>query len=475
MNSKTLGILSLFRRNKETIKLAIPVFIELLLNVGINYVNQFMFAGFPVATNAIGQVNQISNIFIVSFSVLSTSSLILITQLRGSQDENGIKKIYPLTLFLNLIIGIIVALILFLISPFIFNIMQVDPSIIHFAKLYLYITAPSLIFYSINQAYSSFLRANKRMVEPTIISLITNGVNILACVIVLRGINTLTLEQKLIGVGFATLLSRIISCIVSYIFFRVKVKTKISLKELKPFPINFLTKQLKIGLPTAGETLSYNLSQFVLTIIVNASCSVLDQNLRTYIMTFTSIIYLFASGSGIAMQVIEGMALGKENKDEAYKLVIDTGKMARIVSFILSLIVLAIAYPTFMGLMSSAVNDPEINVNGVDTSYCGLTAVLCLSINVILEQGRATNLIYVKGLETAGDIAFPVCSSIVTSWLFTVGVSALLCLVFNLGIYGAFIGAMLDECIRGIGFYIRWKKGSWRKIDLLKGIKKENS
>ena len=70
MNSKTLGILSLFRRNKETIKLAIPVFIELLLNVGINYVNQFMFAGFPVATNAIGQVNQISNIFIVSLEML---------------------------------------------------------------------------------------------------------------------------------------------------------------------------------------------------------------------------------------------------------------------------------------------------------------------------------------------------------------------------------------------------------------------
>ena len=101
--------------------------------------------------------------------------------------------------------------------------------------------------------------------------------------------------------------------------------------------------------------------------------------------------------------------------------------------------------------------------------------LFCLLINVILEQGRATNLIYVKGLETAGDIAFPVGSSIFTSRIFTVGVSALLCLVFNLGIYGAFIGAMLDECIRGIGFYIRWNKGKWRNINLLKGIKKENS
>lgn len=99
-----------------------------------------------------------------------------------------------------------------------------------------------------------------------------------------------------------------------------------------------------------------------------------------------------------------------------------------------------------------------------------INCCICLLINVVLEQGRATNLIYVKGLETAGDIAFPVISSILTSWVFTVGVSALLCLVFDLGIYGAFIGACLDEGVRGIGFLIRWKKGGWRNINLLKGI-----
>ena len=187
-------------------------------------------------------------------------------------------------------------------------------------------------------------------------------------------------------------------------------------------------------------------------------------------MTFTSIIYLFANGSGIAMQVIEGNLLGEQDKDKVNKLVRDSGKMAQFVSFIMSIIVLAISYPLFSLLMQPAVSDPTINVNNVTVAYCGLTAVFCLLINVVLEQGRATNLIYVKGLETAGDIAFPVISSILTSWVFTVGVSALLCLVFDLGIYGAFIGACLDEGVRGIGFLIRWKKGGWRNINLLKGI-----
>lgn len=470
MRIRELPLINLFYRNREVIRLAIPVFIELILGVGINYINQFMFSGVPEATNAIGQVNQIVNIFTVSFSVLATSSLILITQLKGSNNEEGVRKIYPLTIFLNLIIGIIVCLILVLIAGFIFDWMNVASNIIPYAKLYLYITAPSLIFYSLNQAFSSFLRANKRMIQPTIISLLTNVINVVICAIVLWGINGLDIRSKLIGVGLATLISRFISLVVSYIFFKINVKQTLSLKLLKPFPMSFLKKQLRIGLPTAGETLSYNLSQFVLTIIVNASCSVLDQNLRSYIMTFTSIIYLFANGSGIAMQVIEGNLLGEQDKDKVNKLVSDSGKMAQFVSFIMSIIVLVISYPLFSLLMQPAVNDPTINVNNVTVAYCGLTAVFCLLINVVLEQGRATNLIYVKGLETAGDIAFPVISSILTSWVFTVGVSALLCLVFDLGIYGAFIGACLDEGVRGIGFLIRWKKGGWRNINLLKGI-----
>ena len=468
---KNLPIFRLFYQNKETIKLALPVFIELILGVSIGYINQFMFAGIPQATNAIGQVNQVTNIFIVSFTVLSSSSLILITQLKGSNNNEGIKKIYPLTLSINLILGLLICLVLLLISFFIFNLMNVDTQIIPLAKLYLYISAPSLIFYSLNQAYSSFLRANKKMVQPTIISFATNISNIIISAIVIWGIPDLSIEEKIIGVGFATLISRFISFLASYLFFKISIKEKISLKELKPFPWNYLKKQLKIGLPTAGETLSYNLSQFVLAIIVNMSCNVLDQNLRTYIMTFTSIIYLFANGSGIAMQVIEGNLLGQDDKEKASKLVSDTGKMARIVSFIMSIIVLAIAFPVFSALMQSAVDNPTINVNNVDSIYCGLTAVYCLLINVVLEQGRATNLVYVKGLETAGDIAFPVISSILTSWILTVGVSALLCLVFNLGIYGAFIGACLDECVRGISFYIRWKRGTWKKFNLLRGLK----
>lgn len=466
-----MNIFKIFKRNKDIVKLAVPVFLELILSVAMGYINQFMLAGIPIASNAVSQANQISNIFIVSFSVFSTSSLILITQLKGSGNNELLNKVYSLSFWVNLILGVVVSsLVIGLANP-LFTMMQVKDNVFPFAVMYQYVSGASIIFLALNQVLSSFLRANKKMTQPMLIAVITNVVDAIGVAITLWAFPDGTLDpiQKMIGVGLSTLISRFVGFILSLVFYVKYVSISLSFKGIRPFPKQLFNRLLTIGLPTAGETLSYNFSQLVLMIIVNLSVSVLMQNLRNYIMTFTSIIYLFASGTATAMQVVEGTLVGEGKKDETERLVKDIGVMARTVSFIMSLLITAIAYFVFKYLMAEAIADPSIK-EGFTQDYVGLVAVYCMLIDIVLDQGRATNLVYVKGLETAGDISFPVLTSIITSWALTVGVSALLCIVFKLGIYGAFIGACLDECVRGIIFEIRWKLGKWKDKTLVKNI-----
>lgn len=464
-----MNIFKIFKRNKDIVKLAVPVFLELILSVAMGYINQFMLAGIPIASNAVSQANQISNIFIVSFSVFSTSSLILITQLKGSGNNELLNKVYSLSFWVNFILGVVVSsLVIGLANP-LFTMMQVKDNVFPFAVMYQYVSGASIIFLALNQVLSSFLRANNKMTQPMLIAVITNVVDAIGVAITLWAFPDGTLDpiQKMIGVGLSTLISRFVGFILSLVFYVKYVSISLSFKGIRPFPKQLFNRLLTIGLPTAGETLSYNFSQLVLMIIVNLSVSVLMQNLRNYIMTFTSIIYLFASGTATAMQVVEGTLVGEGKKDETERLVKDIGVMARTVSFIMSLLITAIAYFVFKYLMAKAIAD---NTEGFTQDYVGLVAVYCMLIDIVLDQGRATNLVYVKGLETAGDISFPVLTSIITSWALTVGVSALLCIVFKLGIYGAFIGACLDECVRGIIFEIRWKLGKWKNKTLVKNI-----
>lgn len=466
-----MNIFKIFKRNKDIVKLAVPVFLELILSVAMGYINQFMLAGIPIASNAVSQANQISNIFIVSFSVFSTSSLILITQLKGSGNNELLNKVYSLSFWVNFILGVVVSsLVIGLANP-LFRMMQVADNVFPYAVMYQYVSGASIIFLALNQVLSSFLRANKKMTQPMLIAVITNVVNAIGVAITLWAFPDGTLDsiQKMIGVGLSTLISRFVGFILSLVFYVKYVSISLSFKGIRPFPKQLFKRLLTIGLPTAGETLSYNFSQLVLMIIVNLSVSVLMQNLRNYIMTFTSIIYLFASGTATAMQVVEGTLVGEGKKDETERLVKDIGVMARTVSFIMSLLITAIAYFVFYYLMGAAIADPSYK-EGFTQHDVGLVAVYCMLIDIVLDQGRATNLVYVKGLETAGDISFPVLTSIITSWALTVGVSALLCIVFKLGIYGAFIGACLDECVRGIIFEIRWKLGKWKNKTLVKNI-----
>lgn len=469
-----IPILGAFHRNGQTVRLAVPVFLELILSVAMGYVNQFMLAGVPIASNAVAQANQIANIFVVSFSVLATASLILITQLTGAKETKMANRIYPLSFWFNLTMGLLVAVIVMGLSPTAFGWMGVSPTVKDSAIAYQIITGPSLVFLALTQVFSSFLRANKKMVQPTVIAFGVNVVNALGTAAAVFWIPGLSDTQKLYGVAISMDAARLIALLLCVFFYVRHIGIGLGVKALRPFPFSLFKRLLSIGLPTSGETLSYNFSQLVLSVVVNYSVPVLEQNLRNYLMTLTSIIYLFANGTAIAMQVIEGNLIGAKKKEEAYRLVKDTGTMARTVSFLMSLLILGISYPVFVGLMGNAVKDPNVNVDNVTLADCGWMAFQCMIIDVFLDQGRATNLVYVKGLETAGDITFPVLASIVTSWTFTVGLSALLCFVFRLGIYGAFLGACFDECVRGIAFVIRWKKGRWRHIELTADIKETN-
>ena len=70
------------------------------------------------------------------------------------------------------------------------------------------------------------------------------------------------------GVAVSTSISSVVSMIVSFIVFKKIVKGNISFRLLRPFPIDILSKLIKLGIPTAGENISYNIAQIIITTFV---------------------------------------------------------------------------------------------------------------------------------------------------------------------------------------------------------------
>jgi putative MATE family efflux protein len=443
--------INLFKRNKSIIRTALPIFLELILSIMIGNTDQFMISSDQIAVNAIIQANTVINLLLIVFSVLSTASIILISQYRGANDKADGSKIYALSLYFNALISVGVSLTLYFLAEPIFHLMGVDPAVIPDAVTYMQWTGAFIAFQAIMSTFSAFLRANRLNVSSTVVTLIMNILNI-----VLNSLFLYVFNMGVMGVAIASTISRFIGLVViAFIYYR-KIGVSLAPKMLSPFPFRLLSKLLRIGLPSAGENLSYSFSQTVILVLINMN-GVLQGNVKGYISNIVMVVYIFANGITQAMQVEEGEALGGKQYQEADQLVKDTLKMSLIVSLGMSLFILAIGYPLIRWLMATS-SAPE---------EAAKLAIICLAIDVLLELGRAGNIVLVRALQTAGDINYPVILAIIFCWVVAVGGTYLFGNVMGLGVIGCWMAMALDEIGRCLIFIRRWGQGGWKNLSIL--------
>ena len=91
-----------------------------------------------------------------------------------------------------------------------------------------------------------------------------------------------------------------------------------------------------------------------------------------------------------------------------------------------------------------------------------------LAIDIVLEIGRASNLVFVQALKTSGDSVYPTAVAIVFMFLCMVGGTYFFGIRLGLLAVGAYIGMASDECVRAIFMFARWQSGKWKEKGLIK-------
>lgn len=438
---------------KTLLKLTIPIFLELILQVLLGNVDKVMVRNDDSA-NAINQANSILDMLTMSISVLAAGSLILINQYKGAQDKNSEKKIYSLAFFFNLLLGIVLGLFLLIFAKPILTIMNVSPDFFDEASIYLKINGGFLFLQAIILTLATFLRSNAFVIQGFIVSGAFNVLNVL--------MNALFLYVfKLPGVtavAIATVISRVIGCIALFIMIAKLPKIKLSLKESFN-TLGELKKLLKISIPSAGESFSYSLSQIVILTIINIIGLKLTKaapTAKTYVNIMVQFTFIFTSSLTQAMQIMLGRYLGARNTEAAEKLIRKTLTLSVISSIGIALIQALFAKPIY----SLFTKDQEV------IKLC----IQIMWIEIALEIGRAINITLVRTFQTCGDVFFPTLLAIIFCWGVAVLGSYLFGVTFKLGITGVWIAMTIDELSRGAIFLIRLKKGGWKKRNLISNL-----
>lgn len=171
---------------------------------------------------------------------------------------------------------------------------------------------------------------------------------------------------------------------------------------------------------------------------------------RVYAVIFAQVCFMLISAVSQATAVLVGYAIGARDFEEANRLNNHVLKVFTPITIGITLVLAVFAKPLY-GLFST---DPQVIALG--------QKIMC--IEVILEIGRCFNIVLVRDLQAVGDVRYPVTIGIISQWVVAVGVAWLLGMKLGLGLAGIWMAFAMDECLRAIIFWARWKSGRWKDL-----------
>ncbi|MBU5316829.1 MATE family efflux transporter [Clostridium bornimense] len=438
---------------KKLLQLTWPIFIESLLLSLLGSMDVFMLGKYSDnAVAAVGVSNQIMWMISLMFGIITSGTAILTAQYIGLNKKNKIRnndniiRLCGVSIGFNTMIGVFCSILVVVGSTPMLKMLNTSGEILGIGKEYLVIVGGFIFTQSIMQTFTAVLRPHGYTKICMYVTLTMNIINVVCNYIFIFG-KFGAPKLGVVGAAIGTSTSRIIGMIILGIVLYVKILRGSSLECLKFSPKNDLKNILAIGIPAAGEQISYNLSQLVITSFINM-ISIEAMATKSYAMNLISFAYIFSTALGQGTSILVGQLVGEGNNDEALNIGIDSIKKSILVSVLISG-VFAVLGTSLMSFFSNNATIIELGA-------------LVLIVDVFLEPGRSINLVGINSLRAAGDVKFPVYIGIISMWTFGVGLAYILGIQLGLGLIGMWIAFATDEWFRGILVYNRWKKKRWQ-------------
>lgn len=439
------------RRNLA--RLAVPIFIETLLIMMLGAVDTVMLSQYSDdSVAAVGVVNQLVMFAFLIFEVINIGTSVLCSQYLGARMHKNMVQVVGVSLLLNLVFGLFVSAVLHYGASFLLALMGLRPELMSYGVNYMEIVGAFAFFQALSLTVSASLRSADKAVYPMLVTVVVNILNIVgnySLIFGKFGMPALGVEGAAISTAFA----RGVSMLILFILLFRKHIPSFPLSWFRPFPFVELRNLLKIGIPSAGENMSYSFSQVVLTYFINMLGNEALAT-RTYVVNMVMFVYLFAIAMAQGGAICIGHLVGQKKLRAAYLL----GKYVMRISILVSLVLSCVWALMGHSLFGWLTDNPEIVRLG--------TAILF--VDVILEVGRAINIYATNALRATGDVNYPFYVGLVVQWSVAVGCGYLFGIHWGWGLAGMWCAFLLDENLRGIIFVRRWNSLKWAKKGFVK-------
>ena len=440
-------------QTRRVFHLSLPIFAELLLQLLVGNVDQFMLSPFgSAAVSAVGNGNQVMNVVVIVLETMSSATTILLTQHIGAgRQGEACDEIATVGVAVSAAFSAVMGLLLLCVPHVVFTILRTPAEAFDSACLYTRIVGGTVLVQGLYIELCAVLRSYTLLKEVVTASVVMNLLNVAGNAVLINGWLGLP-RLGVTGAAISTCVSKAVGLTLVIWTLRQKCGVRFSVKYLRPFPMETFQRLLGIATPSGAEALSYNVSQIFILRFINLMGTTVIAT-KVYASMLANVAYVYSIAVAQATQILIGYMLGARKLDEVTRRVWSTIRIALVISELLTLCIFLFSDPIY----SIFTPDPAIHALGRQI----------ILVEFALEIGRSVNIVMTRCLTTAGDVWYPVIVGISSQWLVAVLGSWLLGHVLGGGLVGIWAAMACDEGLRGLLFLLRFRKGTWREKRLV--------
>ena len=427
-----------------------PIFLELLFTMLTGAVDTLMLSSEgDQAVGAVGTANTYISIFLIMFSIISSGMTAVMTQYIGAKRPGVARQALRLGLLLNLSVGLVITLVLFFFGSLILETIGIAQALLEPGRIYLQTVGLFCICNALIPIYSSFLRSFGHTTATLLSTVTANIVNV-----VLNAVFLFVMDWGVFGVALATGISRLVNLI--WVFAASRRIAAAPAEELLPNR-EILGKIIRVGLPAAMETSLYNLAiTIVISLLNRMDTTGMQATARAYAMQIANFSFCAGAALAHANAIFVGWRIGA---GELHLCDRETRRNACI----------GICLGVGTAAVFAVFARPILSLFTDDPAMVRLVSTL-LVVDIFLEIGRATNLAFGFALKTSGDATYPMLIAVVFSFLFAAGGTWYFGIHLGWLAVGSYVAMALDECVRALFMFLRWRSGIWKNKKLVTEI-----
>ena len=435
-------------------RLILPLVLEQLLLVTVGMADTVMVSTVgEAAVSGISLVDQVNVLLIQIFAALATGGAVVASQYLGRRDrENACrsaKQLVYATFGMAVAIGALVLVLNRHILRLVFG--NVEPDVMQAAETYFWLSALSYPMLALYNAGAALFRSMGNSRISLFASLIMNVINIGGNALLIYGLN-----WGVAGAATATLASRTVAGLMMMLLLRNR-DNPIFLERLFHPEWNggILKSILRVGVPNGLENGMFQIGKLLVAgLITTFGTSAIAAN--AICNNVGSMSNIPGSAIGLAMITVVGQCVGAKDYQQARHYTKTLLAAAYVSMGLLNIALFLLApYPVGFYAMPQTTTDLALSVLQVN---CVVTVLIWPSSFTLPNALRA-----------AGDARFTMVTSMVSMWVFRIGMSYVLGAWLGMGLFGVWTAMQIDWAVRSLVFGVRFLGHKWEKARVLEG------